>query len=39
VLLIHDFASEGWEYRGDFENFLEWLAFAKMESIEYKERR
>ena len=36
VLLIHDFASPGWEDRGKFNNFLEWLEFAKKESEEWK---
>jgi hypothetical protein len=36
VLIIHDFASPGWEGRGECENFLEWLELAKLESREYK---
>ena len=35
VLIIHDFASPGWELRGEFPDFNEWLAMAKSESLEY----
>ena len=37
VIIIHDWASPGWENHGEFENFLEWLAFAKEQAKEWKE--
>lgn len=37
VIIIHDFASPGYENRGEFADFNEWLEFAKNESIEWKE--
>lgn len=36
VIIIHDWASPGWENRGEFKNFLEWLECAKQESEEWK---
>lgn len=36
VIIIHDWASPGWENRGEFENFLEWLDFAKEQAEEWK---
>lgn len=36
VIIIHDFASPGWENRGEFKDFLEWLEFAKEQSEEWK---
>lgn len=37
VFIIHDFASPGWEGRGEYENFNEWLKLAKDESEEWKQ--
>lgn len=37
VFIIHDFASPGWEKRGELDNFLSWVEFAKEESKEWKE--
>lgn len=37
VLLIHDFASEGWEMRGEFKDFLDWLSFAKEDAKAWHE--
>ena len=34
VQLIHDFASEGYEQRGEFQDVWEWLEFAIKEMIE-----
>lgn len=36
VMIIHDRASPGWENHGEFENFLEWLDFAKEQAKEWK---
>lgn len=36
VIIIHDWASPGWENRGEFKNFLAWLEFAKEEAEEWK---
>ncbi len=36
VIIIHDWASPGWENHGEFDNFLEWLEFAKEQSEEWK---
>jgi hypothetical protein len=36
VYLIHTFASPGWEDRGSFYNFDEWLKQVKEESALYK---
>lgn len=32
VIFIHDFASPGWEHRGECKNFSEWLEVAKKEA-------
>ena len=32
--LIHDFASEGFEQRGEFKDIWEWVEFAIKEMIE-----
>jgi hypothetical protein len=37
VLIVHDFASEGWEGRGKLANFLAWVDLAKAESKEWKQ--
>src|SRR3990167_5208695 len=34
VIIIHDWASPGWENRGKFDDFLAWVEFAKQESKE-----
>jgi hypothetical protein len=39
VIIIHDFASEGWENRGKLENFLAWVKLAKAESNEWETNR
>ena len=36
VIIIHDWASEGWEYRGTFNNFDAWLELAKEETEEWE---
>lgn len=35
VQLIHDFATEGFEQRREFQDLWEWLEFAVKEMIEY----
>ncbi|HEV2614881.1 MAG TPA: SMI1/KNR4 family protein [Gammaproteobacteria bacterium] len=37
VLIIHDFATNGWENRGECENFPAWLKMAEAESLEWKQ--
>lgn len=37
ILIIHDWASEGWEGRGELNSFLDWVELAKQESQEWKE--
>lgn len=37
VIIIHDFASPGWEVRGECKNFNDWVELAKKESKEYKD--
>lgn len=37
VLIIHDFASPGWEERLSLKSFDEWLDLAKSESAEWDE--
>jgi hypothetical protein len=37
VVIIHDFAGPGWEYRGSFDNFEAWLEAAKNEVEEDRE--
>ena len=37
VIIIHDWASEGWENRGEYDDFLEWVQLAKEEAEEWKE--
>lgn len=37
VVIIHDWASEGWENRGVLENFVDWVSLAKIESQEWKD--
>lgn len=37
VIIIHDFASPGWECRGKCIDFLEWVRLAEAESKEWKE--
>jgi hypothetical protein len=36
VLVIHSFCDPGWEHRGDFVNFSEWLRWTLEKSAEYK---
>ena len=36
VVIIHDFASEGWEKVMDFDNFWEWFRSAIEEMIEFE---
>lgn len=35
IQLIHDFAGEGYEQRGEFADLWEWVDFAAKEMIEY----
>lgn len=35
VVIVHDFASPGWERQGEFENFYGWLRQAVEDLIEY----
>ena len=35
IQIIHDFASEGYEQRKEYENFWKWLEVAVREMIEY----
>ena len=35
VQLIHDFATEGWEQRKEFNDFWEWMEYAVKCMIEY----
>lgn len=35
VCITHDFASPGWEQRGELQNFLDWVKFAKEEAEEW----
>lgn len=37
VVIIHDWATIGWEYRGTFDNFEAWLEAAKNEVEEDRE--
>ena len=37
VLIIHDFASPGWEKRGELNSFEDWLELAEKESKEWQE--
>ncbi|MBD2816894.1 hypothetical protein ID850_19725 [Xenorhabdus sp. Flor] len=37
VVVIHDFASEGYEYVGEFESFWDWLRAAIEATIGYDE--
>ncbi|MFS3858441.1 hypothetical protein ACK6VY_02740 [Proteus mirabilis] len=37
VIIIHDFASEGYEYVGKFDSFWDWLRTALEATIEYDE--
>lgn len=37
VIIIHDFASPGWENHGTCKDFLEWLDLAKREAEEWNE--
>ena len=34
IQIIHDFASEGWEQRGEFNDFWDWMKSALDELIE-----
>jgi len=36
VIIIHDWASEGWENRGEHIDFLAWVELAKEEAKEWK---
>ncbi len=36
IIIIHDFATPGWENRGVLKSFDEWVELAKRESDEYK---
>lgn len=36
VLMIHDFASPGWELRDEFGSFKDWLKAAQQESVGWK---
>lgn len=36
VVIIHDFAGPGWEYRGSFNSFEDWLEAAKKETDEWE---
>lgn len=36
VVIIHDFASPGWEDRGELENFDAWVKLAKLESEDFQ---
>lgn len=36
VLIIHDFASQGWEERGSYDDYFCWLEAAKIESEEWR---
>ncbi len=35
VLVVHDFASPGWEHRGRFESFWDWFRRAIEEMIDF----
>ncbi|WP_048000495.1 hypothetical protein [Lactiplantibacillus herbarum] len=35
VQLIHDFASAGWEQRGEFNDLWDWLKFAINDMVEF----
>ena len=35
VVIIHDFASSGWEMRSEFEDFEQWLDTAKADAKEW----
>ncbi|WP_198319346.1 hypothetical protein [Actinopolyspora erythraea] len=35
VVIVHDFASPGWERQGEFESFYDWLRRAVEDLIEY----
>ena len=37
VLIIHSFCTPGWEHRGEFENFSEWLKHACAESASFRD--
>jgi hypothetical protein len=36
VIIIHDWASEGWENRGEYKDFIAWVELAKKESKEWQ---
>jgi hypothetical protein len=36
VVIIHDFASPGWELRGEFEDFEQWLDSAKADARDWR---
>ncbi|WP_092978674.1 hypothetical protein [Actinopolyspora lacussalsi] len=35
VVIVHDFASPGWERQGEYEGFYDWLRQAVEDLIEY----
>lgn len=35
VVIVHDFASPGWEHRGEFSTFYDWVRQAVEDLIEY----
>ena len=37
VIIIHDWASEGWENHGAYPDFLAWIELAKQEAKEWKD--
>jgi hypothetical protein len=39
VILVHDFASAGWESRGEFSSYREWLQWAKADANELNSGR
>ena len=35
VVIVHDFASPGWEHQGEFDSFADWLRSAVEDFIEW----